>query len=364
MTIIHEGLEGIAIGNSEISYINGEKGELIYRGHWVQELATKNSFEEVAYLLLFGKLPDEILLKTFNEALCQARQLPDWIFSLLDSIPDETSYMAALRTGISAIPIGKVNYPPQIEEAIRIISAVPVILSYVFNRRKEKSFVGPDMSCGHIENYLYMLNGERPSEDNVKILETYLILSMDHSINASTFTARVVTSTEADMTSSIVASISALLGPLHGGAPSKVDSLLDEIGTTDNTATIVKEKVKNGHRIMGFGHRVYKTHDPRGAALKYICEKYRDSDPLLQLGLDAEQIIIDTLAELKPDRELYPNLEYWAAAALRVSGLERDMYTPTFCLGRVVGWSAHIIEQSEKNRLIRPTVVYTGNFPG
>jgi len=363
MTDIHEGLEGVAIGTSEITFINGAEGQLIYRGHWVKSLAVNNSFEEVAYLLLFGNLPDATELAYFSNALKQARQLPDWVFSMLDLVPAETDYMAAMRTAISAMPHEGDSYPPSTAQAIRIIAAAPVILAYLYNSRAKKNFVGPNSYLDHVENYLYMLHGTPASPEKVRMLETYLVLSMDHAINASTFTARVVTSTEADMTSSIVASIGALLGPLHGGAPSKVDGLLDEIGTVENTEAVVRAKVAAGERIMGFGHRVYKTHDPRGYALKDICKQYQNSDPLLKLGLEAEQIITDTLAELKPGRDLYPNLEYWAAAALRVSGLERDLYTPTFCLGRLVGWSANILEQASHNRLIRPTIVYTGDFP-
>ncbi|WP_339804667.1 citrate/2-methylcitrate synthase [uncultured Marinobacter sp.] len=363
MSEIKEGLEGVAIGTSEITYIDGMEGQLIFRGHWVEDLAIKYSFEQVAYLLLFGEIPDPAELATFSKSMADARQLPEWVYLMLDLVPDEASYMAALRTAISAMPVAVKHYPPEKEEAIRLIARAPVVLAYLFNKRNDQQFVGPDPTLGHVENYLYMLAGERPSLEKVKLLETYLVLSMDHSINASTFTARVVTSTEADLTSSIVAAISALLGPLHGGAPSKVDTLLDEIGSVENAEAVIKKKVGGGERVMGFGHRVYKTHDPRGAALRSMCEKYKDCDPLLQLGLEVEQVIVDTLQELKPGRDLYPNLEFWAAAALRVSGLEKDMYTPTFCLGRIVGWSAHIIEQASKNRLIRPTVVYSGAFP-
>ncbi|HIO31416.1 MULTISPECIES: citrate/2-methylcitrate synthase [Marinobacter] len=363
MNAINEGLEGIAIGKSKITYIDGLKGQLIFRGHWVEELATKHSFEEVAYLLLFGELPTPMDLAAFSKSMADARELPQWIYPMLDLIPDEVSYMAALRTAMSTMPLEKEHFPPEKEEAIRLIARAPVILAYLFNKRMGQPFVGPDPSLGHVDNYLYMLSGERPAAEKVKLLETYLVLSMDHSINASTFTARVVTSTEADLTSSIVAAISALLGPLHGGAPSKVDTLLDEIGSVENAEAVIRNKVERGERIMGFGHRVYKTHDPRGAALRSMCEKYKACDPLLQLGLEVEQVIVDTLQELKPGRDLYPNLEFWAAAALRVSGLQKDMYTPTFCLGRIVGWSAHIAEQAGKNRLIRPTVVYSGTFP-
>lgn len=363
MTDIHEGLEGIAIGTSDITHINGAKGELIYRGYWVKDLAVERSFEEVAYLLLYGNLPDAIELKQFDEALKQYRRIPNWVFAILDQIPTETDYMAAMRAAISAIPTTGERYPPSAAEAIKIIAIAPVILAYIYNSRQGKTFVGSNPSMSHVENYLYMLHGAPAAPEKVKILETYLILSMDHSINASTFTARVVVSTESDLISSIVASIGALMGPLHGGAPSKVDSLLDEIGELENTEAVIKHKVASGERIMGFGHRVYKTTDPRGYALKNICKQFQNSDPLLKLGLEAEQIITDTLAKLKPGRKLFPNLEYWAAAALRVSGLERELYTPTFCLGRLVGWSANIIEQSSSNRLIRPTVVYTGNFP-
>ncbi|WP_340614929.1 citrate/2-methylcitrate synthase [Xenorhabdus thailandensis] len=363
MNKINEGLEGVAIGTSKITFIDGLNGTLIYRGYRVEDIASKYSFEEVAYLLLLGKFPEPEELIVFSKKMSEARNLPKWAYQIMDLIPEKASYMAALRTILSAMPVKDHSYPPELEEAIKLIAAVPVIIAYLFNKRKGRQFREPDMSLGHVENYLYMLLGEKPLPEKIKLLETYLILSMDHSINASTFTARVVTSTEADLTSSIVAAVSALIGPLHGGAPSKVDTLLDEIGCIENAEFTIKQKLAHGERIMGFGHRVYKIYDPRGAALRSICEKYKKFDPLLQLGLEVEPIIVKILKEEKPGRDLYTNLEFWAAAALRVSGLESGLYTPTFCLGRIVGWSAHIIEQAGKNRLIRPTILYTGSIP-
>lgn len=365
MVELKVGLEGVAIAESKISCVDGEKGQLIYRGELVENIVKNRSFEDVVYLLWNAKLPTPEESKNFRESLAKLREIPGYIKDIIKILPKGLDAMSVLRTAISSLQVGGEAWPPTLTQAAEILAKAPTIIAFynsVLNGTKE---VTPDPKLGHVENYLYMLQGGKiPKESHVKALETYLMLSSDHDMNASTFTARVVTSTQADIISAVVAAVGALKGPLHGGAPSEVDDMIDEIRTEDNVEPWLRERLESGKRIMGFGHRVYKIYDPRAAVLKEIVKEFAEDNYLFKLSLLVEEKAIALLQEYKPGRKLYPNLEFWAAGVLRtIDGLPRTLYTPTFCTSRIAGWCAQIIEQSEHNRLIRPSSIYTGPRP-
>ncbi len=360
---LHIGLEGIAVAETSISDVRGDKGQLIYRGHWVQNLVGTHSYESVVYLLWNGRLPSIQEEAEFSKYLSNKRPLSGYQKQIIECLPKDLTPMEVLRTIISSIHPEGESYPPTKDQAAEILAKAPIIIAHYYNFHNDKECVEPNASLSHAANYLYMLHHKKPSEAMTKALEAYLILSADHGTNASTFTARVVTATNADITSAITSAIGALIGPLHGGAPSHVDDMLDAIGTEDNIEPWLRKKLENGERLMGFGHRVYKTYDPRGAALRSIVKKFSADNHLFKLSLKVEKEAVRLLKEYKPGRDLYPNLEFWAAGVLRTVELPRELYTPTFCIARIAGWSANILEQAENNRLIRPSCIYVGKEP-
>lgn len=363
MTELRIGLEGVAIAETEVSDVRGEKGQLVYRGHWVQDLVENYSFEAVVHLHWFGYLPENDREKEFKELLASKRSISSQIKQLIELMPKEATPMEVIRTAISYLQVPGESWPPTSEQAMEILAKAPTILAYHHNYHMGNTCPEPDEDLSHAANYLYMLHNKEPSQALTEALEAYLILSSDHGTNASTFTARVITSTEADIVSAITGAIGALIGPLHGGAPSKVDDMLDEIGSEDNVEPWLREQLEKGERLMGFGHRVYKTYDPRAAALRSIVKKFANDSKLFDLSLKVEKTAVKLLEEYKPGRQLYPNLEFWTAGVLRTVELPRTLYTPTFCMARIAGWSANIFEQAENNRLIRPASIYTGPEP-
>ncbi len=356
------GLEGVAVAETNITCIEGDKGRLIYRGELIENIVKSRTIEEVVYLLWNGQYPNADELKNFKQTLASHREIPDYIKQIIQALPKDTHPMSVLRTAISAILVKGNPWPPTQEQAIEILAKAPTIVAYYYAHRMGKKEVLPDAKLNHVENYLYMLNGKVPEVSHAKALEAYLILSADHDMNASTFTARVVTSTQSDIVSAVVAAIGALKGPLHGGAPSEVDDMLESIGSEENVEPWLRARIESGQKIMGFGHRVYKTYDPRGAALKEIVKQFSDENHLFKLSLIVEKKAIELLNEYKPGRKLYPNVEFWAAGVLR-SILPNYLYTPTFCVSRIAGWCAQIMEQAAHNRIIRPSSIYTGKMP-
>jgi citrate synthase len=266
--------------------------------------------------------------------------------------------MDALRTAVSAWGAISVSGKPTIEQAIAVTARFPLLLA-AFNRlRHGQEPLESQSELGHAANYLYLLTGQVPKEEHVRGLNSYLVLLADHGMNASTFTARIVASTESDIVSSLVAALGALKGPLHGGAPSKVQDMLREIGTVDNADPWLRTAITNGVKLMGFGHRVYKTTDPRAEELR---EMSRVADPEgFVFSRRVEELSISILDELKPGRRLYTNVEYYSATLMDSVGLSGDLFTPTFAVSRCAGWTAHILEQVNNNRLIRPEAEYTG----
>lgn len=352
------GLEGIVAATTALSKVEGTAGRLIYRGYNIHDLARTTSFEEVAYLLWFGHLPNEQELTTLKEKLAAQRTLPAAVVQMLSNLPKTVEPMDALRTATSLWGAMAITGKPTIEQAIAVTARFPLFLAAFHRLRFGLEPLESRADLGHAANYLYLLTGQEPEKQHVQALNAYLVLLADHGMNASTFTARVVASTESDIVSAVVAAIGALKGPLHGGAPSKVMDMLQAIGTVENAEPWLRNAMAQGERLMGFGHRVYKTEDPRAEELR---EMARVADPQeFVLARRVEELALALLEEEKPGRRLYTNVEFYSAVLLASVGLPGDLFTPTFAVSRVAGWTAHILEQIGNNRLIRPEAEYTG----
>jgi citrate synthase len=356
--IYSPGLEGVIAGETAIStVIDG----LRYRGYPVTELAEKATFDEVAYLLLYGELPTAKQLADFQKRVAGSRRLPDALRCLLQEIPPATSSMDVLRSSVSILA----HFDPDTEDssrdanlrkAERLLAQIPLAIATHHRIRKGLAPIPPRADLGHAANFLYMLRGQEPSAAATRALDVSLILYAEHEFNASTFTARVVCSTESDLHSAIVAAIGALKGRLHGGANEKVMELLKKTGGPANAEKWVREALARKERIMGFGHRVYKAGDVRAGILKPLARQAAEAAGSLQWEETAE--IIERI--LGAEKHLFPNLDWPAGRLYHALGLEIPLYTPIFVMSRVTGWSAHFIEQQEHNRLIRPRGRYTG----
>ncbi|MGE8203483.1 citrate synthase/methylcitrate synthase [Heyndrickxia sp. NPDC080065] len=361
--MIQHGLKGVIAAETAISYIDGQKGHLVYRGHEAREIALKYTFEEAAYFLWYGVLPTGDEVKDLDKKLKANRVLPENIQSIIHHLPNDMELMSVIRTVISSMGDSGFKWKPTIDEAIQLTAVIPTIIAYWKRKASGLPPVKPNEQYGHVENYLYMLTGEKPSKVHVKALETYMILTLEHGMNASTFSARVTVSTESDMVSAITSAIGTMKGPLHGGAPSDVTKMLNEIGKKEYAEKWLRAKLEKGERLMGFGHRVYKTKDPRALALREKALEVGQDDPWLALALHVEQTAIRLLEEYKPGRNLYTNVEFFAAAVMRSINMEDDLFTPTFTASRIVGWTAHVLEQAERNVLFRPESQYIGQLP-
>jgi citrate synthase len=358
------GLEGVSVGETEIALVDGENGRLIYRGHDAEELAQDATFEQVAYLLWHGKLPDDDELAELHGTLVEGLKTPDFVLDAMRSLEPDVLAMDALRTGLSSWGASRHKDGGGDErDALWALGAVAAIVADHERLRQGKDVVAPDASLGFVDNYLLKLTGEKPEASRARALDAYFTLAAEHGMNASTFTARVIVSTESDLCSGLVGAIGALKGRLHGGAPSHVTSMLDEIGSQDNAEPWLRKKIEGGERLMGFGHRVYKTYDPRARALGKVAEQLGGEDERFALARHVEETAIRLLEEYKPGRRLYTNVEYYAAAVLGGVNLPPGLYTATFAAARTAGWTAHILEQLANNRLIRPTVDYVGPMP-
>jgi citrate synthase len=352
------GLEGVVAATTTISKVEGTAGRLIYRGYNIHDLARTTSFEEVAHLLWFGHLPNKEELLDLKIRLLADRTMPDAILRVLNDLPATIEPMDALRTVTSAWGAMSIKGKPTIEQAIAVTARFPIFLAAFHRLRNGLQPLESHPELGHAANYLYLLRGKIPEEQHVKALNAYLVLLADHGMNASTFTARVVASTESDIVSALVAAIGALKGPLHGGAPSKVMDMLEAIGATENAESWLRSALARGERLMGFGHRVYKTEDPRAEELRGLA---RLADPQeFVLARRVEELALALLKEQKPDQRLNTNVEFYSAVLLGAVGLPGDLFTPTFAVSRAAGWTAHILEQISNNRLIRPEADYTG----
>jgi citrate synthase len=357
-----KGLEGVVAANSGICWIDGAAGILSYRGIDIHELAEYSTFEETTYLLWNGLLPNKLALREFTTQLALARSLDQRMIDLLRSFPMAASPMEVLRTAVSALSFYDVDekdnsHDANVRKAYKLTAQIAMIVAIYDRMRKGKEIIPPDRSLSHAANFLWMLSGETPSATAVKTMDMALVLHADHELNASTFAARVIAATLSDMYSAVTGAIGALKGPLHGGANEGVMRLLL---TIDKQGADPVEYVKNmlaaKQKISGFGHRVYKTEDPRATHLRKMSEKLgRDSGNLKWYEMSrAIELYINK------DKKLNANVDFYSASTYATLGIDIDLYTPIFALSRIAGWTAHIIEQLDDNRLIRPRAEYIG----
>jgi len=358
-----KGLEGVVAAATALSLVDGNAGRLIYRGYEIGDLAAHATFEETAYLLWYGRLPEERALVQLRTQMAEQRGLPESVISSIQAHPRAADPMSLLRTAVSALgSTGACDETPSLAQAISLTAKIPTILATFHRYRQGLPALPQRPDLSHTANYLYQLSGEEPTTSQARALEAYLVLTADHGMNASTFAARVIASTLSDLISSVTGAIGALKGPLHGGAPAKVAEMLAAIATPEQAEPWLRAKLERGERLMGFGHRAYKTEDPRAVALHKLAGELADTKdaPWLALAYQVEQIALRLLEQYKPGRKLYTNVEFYAAAVLRGVGLPADLYTPTFAASRIVGWTAHVLEQISDNRLIRPAADYVG----
>jgi citrate synthase len=362
------GLEGVVVAETTVGDVRGNEGFFHYRQYSAVQLAEQRTLEDVWHLLFRGELPDATASVDFADATARLRAMPPGLAALLPSLAGLGSPLDVLRTSVSVLgaelgwrPTHDIGRDELDDQALRLCAVVPTILAAAHRLRRGDEPIEPREDLGFAANYLYMLTGEEAAPQHARAIEQYMILTIDHGFNASTFTARIVTSTGADLGAAIVAAIGALSGPLHGGAPSRALDMLDAIGTVDRTESYIRGAVEDGERIMGFGHRVYKTDDPRSLLLRSVAERL--GGPLVEFSRATERTVVDVLADLKPGRQLYTNVEFYAGVVMHTCGIPRELFTPTFAAGRTIGWSTHVMEQASKNRLIRPSARYVGPPP-
>ena len=363
--IMVNGLDSVIAANTELSHVFGSDGKLVYRGYDIHELAGKATFEEVCYLLWKGELPTQTQLDELSAMLGANRELPQPVIDGLRQVSKDANPMDALRTGVSLLGAqhgDKFEGTPTFEEAVELAAHFPAIAAAFYRLRQGLEPIQGRSDLNTAQNFLYMLTGEEPSEGEWKGLDGYLVLLADHGLNASTFTARVIASTNSDMCSCLVGAIGALKGPAHGGAPAKVMDMLHEIGTVDNVEPWLTKALDHGDRLMGFGHRVYKAEDPRAEVLRGMAQQ-ASTPEFFMLSKETEDKALAMLNERKPGRKLYTNVEFYSAAVLGAVGLPGDFFPVAFAISRSVGWSAHVLEQVEVNRLIRPASHYVGPVP-
>jgi citrate synthase len=357
-----KGLEGIVAANSGICWIDGDAGVLAYRGIDIHELAIHSNFEETTYLLWNGILPNQLALRDFTNRLALARSLDARIIDMLCRIPRSATPMEVLRTAVSALSFFDADekdnsHDANVRKSFNLTAQIAMLVAIYDRLRKGKEIVPPDRTLSHAANFLWMLNGVMPSETAVKTMDMALVLHADHELNASTFAARVIAATLADVHSAVTGAIGALKGPLHGGANEGVMRLLlaiDKAGA--DPVEYVKNMLAAKQKISGFGHRVYKTEDPRATHLRQMSE---------QLGNDSgdpKWFRMSRAIELhiNADKKLNANVDFYSASTYATLGIDIDLYTPIFAISRIAGWAAHVIEQLDDNRLIRPRAEYIG----
>ena len=366
---INLGLEGVYFTETRICKVDGQAGRLYYRGYPIEAVAGNSSYEEVCYLILYGKLPTSGELGAFVELLKGSRDIPGPVLGIIKEMSGKAHPMDTLRTAISALPAyDKDAYDSSTEanlrKSARLVSQVASISATIGRLMSGKDYVAPDRSLGHAENFLYMLKGEKPSPRDAKIIDTMLILHAEHSSNASTFSVITAGSTLSDIYAAVTAGIATLKGPLHGGADEAALRMLRAIGDPDNTEKYIDEALAGKQRIMGFGYRIYKTYDPRAKIIKaFLLSLQNDSSEevrkLTAVELRAEKMMIDRLGAQKG---IWPNVDFFSGPVYLAAGIPVELFTPLFATSRMVGWCAHMLEYWQKNRLIRPLDYYTGEL--
>ncbi len=357
MTTLKSGLEGVVAASTRLSHVDGERGELLIAGFPVESLAGRATFEETTWLLWHDALPTRTELAGFRAALSRYRGLPTATLDLLRACARaRLDPMDALRMATDTVSLDA-------NDAVAIVGRMPSIVAAYWRLRMGQEPIAPRTDLGHAANFLYMLDGIAPDAERERALETYLNTVIDHGLNASTFTCRVITSTGSDLVSAIVGALGALKGPLHGGAPGPALETVFEIGDASRAESVLRGKIESGARLMGFGHRVYKVRDPRADVLAAAAERMftRGGDmSLYTLARSVEQTALRLLEEYKPGRHLQTNVEFYTALVLHGLGLDVPLFTPTFAIGRVSGWIGHALEQRAAGRLIRPSSEYVG----
>ncbi|MEV5609602.1 citrate synthase/methylcitrate synthase [Streptomyces sp. NPDC052225] len=368
---VPRGLAGVVVTDTALGDVRGREGFYHYRQYSAVELAQTRSFEDVWHLMIHGELPDAARSAAFARQTAALRGLPEEVRAALPAIARAGAVsgpLAGLRTALSLFgasqgfrPVYDIDAERRRADTLAAAAVVPTMLTALHRLSAGLDPVEPREDLSYAANYLYMLTGSEPEPAHARAVEQYLISTIDHGFNASTFTGRVIASTGADVAACLVGAVGALSGPLHGGAPSRALDTLDAIGTPDRIDAWIRERVLAGDRIMGFGHPVYRTEDPRSRMLRGIAEGF--GGPLVEFAVEVERHVEAILAELKPGRELHTNVEFYAGVVMELCGLPRTMFTPTFAAARVVGWSANILEQAEDSKIIRPAARYVGAEP-
>ena len=369
---VPKGLEGVIVADTTVGDVRGLEGFYHYRQYNAVELAQTRPLEDVWYLMFNGRLPATLAEReAFAADIRSRRAIPDAVAEVLPAIaraPETFVPLDALRTAISQYA-ATLGFRPSLdvdaatlrENAMSTCAVTPTLICALWRVRQGLEPVAPHPELGYAANYLYMMQGQVPVPEHAAAVEKYLISTIDHGFNASTFTARVITSTGADLGAAVVGAIGALSGPLHGGAPSRALQMLDEIGTAENAEPWLRAAVERGDRLMGFGHRVYKTDDPRSLMLRAVADSLGGEK--MDLARHIEATAVKVLEELKPGRRLYTNVEFYAGIVMDSCGIPRELFTPTFASSRMIGWCTHILEQAADNRLIRPSAQYVGPPP-
>ncbi len=348
------GLKGVVAGETSLALVDGERGRLHYRGYPIGELVEQGTFAQVAELLWSGEWPS-------SPVDLPCADLPARVVDSLAQLPVATAPMDALRTAVSVWGAeAGTAWPPTVSQARQLTSMAPSALAAFARLRQGDEPIEPDPSLGLVAGFLYQMTGARPEESAVRALDAYFVVAAEHGFNASTFTARVITSTHSDMASALVGAIGALKGPWHGGAPSEVVDQLHQMGTVDQAEGWIRRTLESGERLMGFGHRVYRAYDPRATALRGVAEGLAEVADWLEKAVAVEEIALRLLAEHKPELTLKTNVEYYTAAVLQGVSIPPEFFPATFALARHAGWTAHCLEQAEADVLIRPAGRYVG----
>ncbi len=362
---IDRGLDGAVTNKSTVGYVDGEKGRLIYRGYPVEVLAENSTFEEVSYLLIYGQLPTVAQLAEFTGRLKASWDIPPKLFRVMDSIYDhEHSHpMSLLRTAVSVLGVLQYNVMDTSREnelrmGIQLIASMPTIIAALIRMRKNQNVIKPDSSMGLVENFLYMIHGQRPDPFDVKLLEMSMILHADHGMNASTLTAVATSASLSDLYSAITGAIGSLKGPLHGGANEQVLKEFLKIKGVDHVKGYVSEKFAKKEKIMGFGHRIYKTYDPRAAVLKKYASQLKDEVEVFKIAEVLEKEVVAKYGS----KGIYPNVDFYSGIIYHHLGFDTNYFTTIFAAARISGWLARILEYRPENRIFRPRDVYVGEF--
>lgn len=365
---INFGLSGVYVDESSICKVDGQQGKLYYRGYSIEDLANKSNFEEVSYLLIYGKLPNRTELDEFVTKLKERRELPREVMDLIRTMAPVSHPMDVMRTGASMLcmydnDLMNKDKEATIDKIITLLARLPTIAAVTGRFRDKKEYVPPDNSLGHSANFLYMLTGKKPNEFESKLIDLMYILHAEHSTNASTFGFLVTASTLADVYAAAATGIGTLKGPLHGGADEAALNMMNAIGDPENTERYIEEALEGKQRIMGFGHRVYKVYDPRAKIVRSYLEESLEKEPseevarLLKIVLRAEKLMVEKLGTTKG---IWPNIDFFAGPLYRVLGVESTLFTPIFVASRMSGWGSHVVEYWENNKLFRPVEFYNG----